>query len=1113
MPVTYVIRNGKAIFQGDIVLERLETPDPRHPFHASIGIAYGQYLWPKVGSTYQIPYVIAASSADLANLNVAITQFNSTFSNIQFVARTAETDYVNFNFNGSDLSGVCDAIIGRTGGEQTVGGSGACTVATILHEMGHTVGLWHEQSRSDRDTFVSVNYNNLIKGSISNFNKVYDDAQLLTLYDYASIMEYPALSFSRNGGTAIESIPAGIPLSNQTGYTAADIDGIERLYNSAPTAVTVATNPPGLQVIVDGVTMTTPQVFNWTLGSSHTLNVPSGVQSQAGNIVNSNTATTFYYTYGRWNDSTSASHTITVTPGNGFLASPASSPAVTTYTANFIQLVPYAATVFPTGTGTVTPSPAPQTYTGSALSFFVARQQVSLTATPNAGQNFYEFNNSPFWLPGGLGANPKTFYVPDTGLTVNTTAEFSPNPVYTITTNPNGFSSNIGIFADGNFWYAPKSFSAFYDSTWTAGSSHTLTFTSPTYPWSSNTRFAFLNWSDGTGTTTDSVTLPATSTTYTANLTPQYFLTDYVNESCAGSINVSPGSPTSDGFYPSGDLLTFTQTPAAGWTFTGWQYDLGGTTSPQMLTVNDETLVTADYNTISTPLALTSLSPASTVAGTAGFTLTLNGTGFTPSTLVAVNGTFATVTYVNSTQIKVPVISAQVAQAGAFQVWAENFPSGATCSAFVALPFMVANASGGTVVPSVSSLKFAARVLGTAGTAQLTLRNTGTNSVAINSIATTPDFSQSNTCGSSLAAGATCTVTVSYTPIISGATTGVLTITDGAPNSPQIVNLSGSGVLPLTVAPAKLTFGTVTVGSTSAAQKITLTNNAASTLSLSATPSANYAITSNGTTCGATLASKAKCTIAVTFTPTANGSVNGSLNLADGTAYAQFVQLSGTGSGAGTSPLSFSPATLTFTTQAVGTTSAAKSIMVTNSSGSAITLNSLGATNGFTVAGGSGSPCSAGLNLAAGASCSLSVTFAPTLGTVGAISGGITITDTAAIGTQVIDVKGTAALPLTIAPASLAFPAQTVGTSSAPKTLTLTNNLATALPITIAGSGDFAATPGSTTPCGASLAAHAKCTVNVTFTPTATGTRSGTVGITDSGNPGAQTVTATGTGQ
>ena len=61
----------------------------------------------------------------------------------------------------------------------------------------------------------------------------------------------------------------------------------------------------------------------------------------------------------------------------------------------------------------------------------------------------------------------------------------------------------------------------------------------PIYPYSSNSRYAFDNWSDGTTTTTDNIVLPAASTTFTANLTPQYYVTDYVNESCAGTINVA----------------------------------------------------------------------------------------------------------------------------------------------------------------------------------------------------------------------------------------------------------------------------------------------------------------------------------------------------------------------------------------------------------------------------------------------------------------------------------------------------------------------------------------------------------------------------------------------
>ena len=399
MPVTYRVNNGKAIFQGDIILEKVDHVSPVDL--DSFGVAYAQYLWPKVGNQYQIPYLIGGGSGNLTNLNNAISQFNSTFSNIQFVARTSQTDYVNFYFDPNDNSGQCEANLGRAGGEQQVGGAGGsftpCVVGTILHEMGHTVGLYHEHTRPDRNTYLSVNYNNVIKGSFFNYDQVHDNGQQATLFDFASLMEYPAFTYTRNGNPVMETIPAGIPLSNPNGFSAADIDGIQRLYSQAPTAITVTSNPPGLQVIVDGVTVTTPRVYNWTMNSTHTLAIPTGVQSLPGFIDNGPQPTTFYYTYGRWNDSTVASHSITVLPGNGAPTAPVTSPVVTTYSANFIQLVPYSATVFPAGTGTVAASPAPQTYPGSGLVFYVARQQATLTATPNSGQNFYAFTNAPYY--------------------------------------------------------------------------------------------------------------------------------------------------------------------------------------------------------------------------------------------------------------------------------------------------------------------------------------------------------------------------------------------------------------------------------------------------------------------------------------------------------------------------------------------------------------------------------------------------------------------------------------------------------------------------------------------------------------------------------------------
>jgi hypothetical protein len=669
--VTYAVINGQNVYEGDVLLETVEPRLYRKQINPpTLGVAYSAYLWPTVGGVHQIPYIITNGAT---NLTAALNAFNATFPNfIQFVSRTSQTDYVNFDFNSGDFNGICESSVGRVGGEQIVGGSAICSVGTLLHEFGHVIGLWHEQSRSDRDQYVTYNYQNVIKGSAINFNQLLDNDQNLTLYDYGSIMHYIPFAFSANGGPTLESIPPGIPLSNAVGYTAADIDGIMRLYSVIPSQVTVTTNPPGLQIIVDGATVTAPQVFPWALNSTHTVDIPVDAQTLSGTT----------YVYGRWNDSTAASHTITVTPGDNMVSQPSTAPAVTVYTANFAELVGFNSSVSPANSGTITEVPSPMTVTGTAGLFYTVRQLVTLTATPAMGYNFYSFSS---YMPGAVSSNPKTVYMESMPLSTSVQALFSAQQVTTITTAPGDVG--IGALIDNAFWYTPKNFSPFYDTGWMAGSNHTLRVDSPQLPYSINTQYVFQNWSDG-GAQTHTISVPAGNSAFTAAMTPQFVPVYYANESCAGGISVSPVS-TMNGFYDLGTVLTFTETPASGWTFTEWQNDLSGTTNPQNLTLSDEVLVTADYNTSSTPLTLANLSPPSATAGAMGFTLTLNGTGFTSNSNVYINGNFRASTLVNSTTITVPIVASDLTAVGAFQAGVQNFPSGALCAAFAPQTFFV----------------------------------------------------------------------------------------------------------------------------------------------------------------------------------------------------------------------------------------------------------------------------------------------------------------------------------------------------------------------------------------------------------------------------------------
>jgi len=1123
--ITYAIINGKPVYQGDILVNDVET---RPHFHGgqSGTIAYSQYLWPKVNGVATVYYSIDPNSDPNATpkINAAIAQFNADFPElIQWVQWSSQfgANYVDINLSANDFSGSCEAAEGYEGiPAQPMTGSTLCTVGTILHEMGHVIGLWHEQSRSDRDTYVSVNYQNIIKGSRFNFDVIQDDFQNLTLYDYASLMNYPAFSFSRNGGPVLESIPAGMPLGSVDGwpaqtspdYSAADKEGIERLYGAAPTQVTVTSNPVGLQVIVDGATVTTPQTYSWALNSVHTLNTPTDVQTLTGNIQNSTTPATFYYTYGRWSDSTTQSHSIMVTPGNGEAPFPANAPQVATYTANFIQLVPYAANVYPTSSGSVSVQPQPQSYAGVSGLFFVAREQATMTATPAANYNFYEFNNAPFWLPGGLGANPKTVYVPDTGNPINTTAEFSPDPVYTIDVTPETFSSNLYAYIDGGFWFTPKNFSSFYDLDWTSGSQHTLNIDSLEYPYSVNSRYGFSSWSDG-GAQSHTINLPPNNASYVATVTPEFQPADNwaFGPPCgAASVNISPGSPYGDGFYPTGQILTFSQTPGTGWSFAGWSYDLTGLASPQNLTVSDEVLVFANYNTVNTPLSMVSLSPPSTTSGGPSFTLTITGTGFTSGTEVFVNNAFRTSTFVNATTLQVNITAADIATPGAFQIFVQNFPAGSACSVSAAMPFFVSQGNI-AINASPSSLNLGAQAVNSTSSAKsFSLTNNGMTPASI-VISSSGDFAQTNNCNGALGAGASCTVSVTLTPTGVGTIDGAVTVVDSATNSPQIVDISGSGVAPVTLAPASLAFGSQSVGTTSVAKTVTLTNNLSTTLSFSFAASGNYSAVGSGSLpCGTSLAGKASCTMSVTFSPTANGSIQGAVTVTNSTVVRQQeVTLSGTGTGGTTAPLSFSPASLTFAAQAFNSTSTGQTVTVTNSSNSSVTLSSIGGSGNFAAVGSGSVPCKANTTLAANAACTMSVTFTPTY--LGVIKGAITVNDNASVKQQVLNVSGTGVLPVTFAPASVTFAPQTVGTTSAPQTLTLTNNQATTLnKLSIAASGDFAIASNN---CTATLTAHTSCSFGVTFTPSQTGSVLGSVTTTDSAIGSPQVVNLSGTGQ
>ena len=190
---------------------------------------------------------------------------------------------------------------------------------------------------------------------------------------------------------------------------------------------------------------------------------------------------------------------------------------------------------------------------------------------------------------------------------------------------------------------------------------------------------------------------------------------------------------------------------------------------------------------------------------------------------------------------------------------------------------------GPAVSLSASALNFKKVGIGRTSAPQtVTLTNVGNATLNISSITASGDFSISNnTCGATVAAGANCAVSVTFTPTKKGARKGTLSFNDNAPGSPQTVALSGTGQS-VVVSPTSPNFGTVAVGNTSSEQVVTVTNLNSITVTITSiafagTAAGDYLISSN--TCGATIVGGASCSVGVEFKPITTGKRNAKLNV------------------------------------------------------------------------------------------------------------------------------------------------------------------------------------------------------------------------------------------